>query len=79
MFYYSFSYQQLLTGGHLATLPDDIKREILEIVAYIRPRDAVRLTWISREVQRWYAVFYVLTGPHSHCLGSNRSSTAPST
>ena len=78
--FYCFSYQQLLTGGRLATLPDDIKREIVEIVAYIRPRDAVRLTWVSREVQRWYVILQVPHSHQNHCLlGSNRSSTALST
>lgn len=59
-----FTFNHVVKSGYAAKLPDDIKREILEIIAYLYPQYATRLTLVSREVQRWYTASHLQITSH---------------
>ncbi|RDB24252.1 hypothetical protein Hypma_008624 [Hypsizygus marmoreus] len=71
----------LKAGGLLGSLPVDLKREILETIAYVYPHVAPRLTLVSRDVQRWieqiiYREIFLMNNHHlgffhSHDDGAN--------
>ncbi|KAG6845210.1 hypothetical protein H0H87_012537 [Tephrocybe sp. NHM501043] len=48
-------FSSYIKPGLIDTLPDDLKREILEITAYMYPPFALRMAVVSREIQQWSA------------------------